>query len=427
MRNTSIALVLSTLFLSGCMTASTSPQAKRAVITDFGAIADGTTKNTAAIQKTIDHLATSGGGTVVIPKGVFLTGALFLKPGVNLHVEKDAVLLGTTSVEDFPKMNTRIEGHFEPWLPALINADSCDNLRISGEGTLDGNGKAHWWNAFNSAIAANRGTKNLDVPRPRLMFIRDSKNIQITGLRFKDSGFWNLHIYRCEGVLVDGLDIRADEPSPSTDGTNIDSSRNVIIRNCYYAVSDDCIALKGTKGPLAMQDKDSPPVENIRVENCTFERGNGFVTCGSEATIVRNVIVENCKAVGPRSYGMAMLRLKMRTDTPQQYEDMHFRNITLEGDGSIITIAPWTQYFDLQGHPQPTRSVKNISITNVTGSFGSIGSIGGGPGDVVENVTLENIDVKTRNNPQPLARGQIDLRNLVVKNVKINGAEYTGK
>jgi polygalacturonase len=392
----------------------------RFVITEFGAVDDGKTMNTQAIQKTIDKAAESGGGTVVIPKGTYLSGAVFLKKNVNLHVEKDGVLKGSEDTKDYPEMMTRIEGHFQNWLPALINADSIDGLRISGEGTLDGSGPVYW-KAFDTKRAADRNTKNLDVPRPRLMFIRDSKDVQVTGLRFKDSGFWNLHIYRCDGVVLDGLDFRAAEPSPSTDGTDIDSCRNVTIKNCYYAVSDDCIALKGTKGPLAMEDKDSPPVEHIRVDNCTFERGNGFITCGSEATIVRDVVLTNCKAVGPRSYGIAVLRLKMRTDTPQLYEDMHFSDITLEGDGSVITIAPWSQYFDLQGHPQPTRHVNNISIKNVKGSFGSLGSLRGGPGDVIENITLENIDIKTQRPPTPLT----GVKNLVPKNVKVNGEEVT--
>jgi len=189
-------------------------------------------------------------------------------------------------------MMTRIEGHFQEWIPALINADKIDHLRIDGEGTLDGSGQVYW-NAFRGA----RGAKNLDVPRPRLMFIRDSQDVKVSGLHFKDSGFWNLHIYRCNNVVIDALDIRAGAGSPSTDGVDIDSSQNVTVSNCRISNNDDCIALKGTKGPLAMEDKDSPPVEHIHVIGCTFERGGGFVTCGSEATFVRDVIIEKCTAL----------------------------------------------------------------------------------------------------------------------------------
>src|SRR4051812_33296087 len=96
----------------------------RMVISDAGAIGDGATLNTQAIQKAIDRLAASG-GTVVVPAGKFLSGAIFLKPGVNLHLEKDAVLLGSTQIDEYPPMPTRIEGHTQVWRPALINADKC--------------------------------------------------------------------------------------------------------------------------------------------------------------------------------------------------------------------------------------------------------------------------------------------------------------
>jgi polygalacturonase len=413
-----IAAVLMACPFSGAQSPATQPSL-RVPITQFSAVGDGTTLNTQAIQKAIDQVASSGGGTVVIPQGVFLSGSIFLGPGVNLHLEKDAVLKGTTNIADYPKMETRIEGHFQQWIPALVNADKVDHLRITGEGTLDGSGQP-FWAAFRTRIVADRTTKNLDVERPRLMFIRDSKDVLVSGIHFKDSGFWNLHIYRCDGVVVDGLDIVAGPGSPSTDGMDIDSSQNVTIRNCHIAVNDDCIALKGTKGPLAMEDKDSPPVEHVRVSNCAFERGASFVTCGSEATIVRDVIVENCRAVGNASRGMSMLKLKLRADTPQLYEDIHFRQITLEGTGALISIAPWLQYFDLQGHPQPTRTVRNVTVSDVKGSFGSFGSIRGNQGDTIEKVLLENIDVKLTG-PAPRLEG---VKDLVVRDVKINGEAY---
>jgi polygalacturonase len=106
-------------------------------LSDFGAVSDGKTLNTEPIQSAIDHLASKGGGTLAIPHGVFRSGALFLKPGVHLHLDDGAVLKGSTDTRDYPARVTRIEGHFEEWLPALINADHTDHLRIGGAGTLD--------------------------------------------------------------------------------------------------------------------------------------------------------------------------------------------------------------------------------------------------------------------------------------------------
>ena len=183
---------------------------------------------------------------------------------------------------------THIEGHFQVWVPALVNADHVDHLRISGEGTLDGSGTP-FYAEFRSRIAANRQTTNLDVKRPRMMFIRESNDVSVSGLHFLNSAFWNLHIYKCDGVKVDGLDINAAAGSPSTDGIDVDSCQNVEIGHCTIANNNDCIALKGTKGPDAMSDKTSPPDEHIYIHDVTINRGPGIVTCGSEATIVRDV------------------------------------------------------------------------------------------------------------------------------------------
>jgi alpha-L-rhamnosidase len=420
LRNT----LLASLALAFATTLAARAQ-NQASITDFGAKADGTTLNTAAIQSAIDSLAGKGGGTVVIPasgESAFLTGALYLKPKVNLHLDKGATLKGSTDLKDYPLTETRIEGHFQQWVPALVNAIECDHLKIDGEGTLDGSGTP-FYKAFRDAVAATRGTKNLDVPRPRLLFIRQCNDVSISGIHLLNSGFWNLHLYKCDGAVIDGLDIRAARGSPSTDGIDVDSSRNVTIKNTYISNNDDCIALKGSKGVDAMNDKDSPPVEHIRVENCTFAMGGSLVTCGSEATIVRDVIVENCKIAGPDSRGINMLRLKLRTDTPQLYEDIHYKNITLDGAGTLINVAPWSQYQDLKGQAPPTHTVRNITLTDVHGKFGSFGNIRTNNGDTIENITLENFDVTLNTGPGPNSLSAV--KNLTLKNVKINGTELT--
>jgi alpha-L-rhamnosidase len=385
----------------------------------LGAVGDGKTLNTDKIQATIDKLSTNGGGTVVIPKGTFLSGAIFLKPGVNLHLDADAVLKGSGDVKDYPRMMTRIEGHFEEWLPAFINADKSDHLRITGSGTLDGGG-APFWQAFWDSRKTNSETANLDVPRPRLMFVGDAEDVQISGTLFKDSGFWNLHLYRCKNVLVENVrfEIPKGVKCPSTDGTDIDSCQNVTIRGCTYRVDDDCVCLKGSKGPFALDDKDSPPVEHIRVENCTFERGHGVVTLGSEATIVRDVVVENCRVVGP----INLVRFKLRGDTPQTYEDIHFRNITLDSTGAIFQIKPWTQYFDLKGQTPPKSVVRNITLSDIKGRYGSFGTIAGNRGQTeISGITLENITVQLTD--ETLKSNAV--KNLKIENVTVNGKPFS--
>lgn len=394
----------------------------RASVADFGAVGDGRTLNTERIQSAINQLAAKGGGTLVVPRGVFLSGAIFLKPGVNLHLDEGAVLKGSTDRRDYPKMRTRIEGHFEEWLPALVNADGTDHLRITGSGTLDGNG-APFWEDFWARRKADPTTTNLAVERPRLALIQNSEDVRISGIKFKDSGFWNLHLYRCRNVVVENVRFEVPDGvrAPSTDGTDIDSCQNVTIRGCTYRVDDDCIAIKGSKGPFALDDRDSPPVEHIRVVDCTFERGHGVVTLGSEATVVRDVLVEKSRVVGP----INLIRLKLRPDTPQRYEEIHYRDITLDSNaGTIFQVRPWRQFFDLKGQPPPKSVVRHVTLSNVKGSYGSLGEIQGNPGQTeISDIKLENIDVRLKDENLKV----VDVRNLKLGNVTVNGRPFSLK
>lgn len=417
------------LLLAGLTSASllAGAELKRLAISDFGAVADGKTLNTAAIQKAIDQAQAGGGGVVVIPAGIFRSGSIFLKPGVELYLDEGAVLLGSDGIEDYPKRETRIEGHFEPWRMALVNAQGMDRVRIGGKGRLDGNGVT-FWNAFWARRKENPRCTNLEVERPRLMFIDRCKDVRIEGVAFQDSGFWNLHVYHSSGVVIEG--VRITVPSavnglrgPSTDGMDIDSSQDVTIRKCYISVDDDNIALKGSKGPLADHDADSPPVENILIEDTEFGDGNGM-TCGSEATIVRNVHVRNHTISG----NATLLTLKLRPDTPQHYENILLENIKLAGTGRILNVAPWLQFFDLKGQPAPTRTVQNVTIRNVTGSFKTMGRLQGNAanvergtiGDTLSGITLENIDLKLTD--EKFVLGPVE--NLVLKNVTVNSHEF---
>jgi polygalacturonase len=406
----------SVLLLSSCAHQTT----RQYAVTDFGAVAGGTVLNTIAIQKAIDTAAAKGGGTVVIPAGVFRSGSIFLKQGVALHLAEGAVLKGSENIEDYPKLNTRIEGHFEPWRMALVNAQGITGLRISGPGKLDGSGPVYW-RAFWQRRKENPRCTNLEVERPRLMFIDRCNDVWIENTALEDSGFWNLHLYRCRDVVIENVRITipsstAELRGPSTDGIDIDSSQNVTVRKCYISTHDDNIALKGSKGPFADKDADSPPVENILVEDCEVGDGNGLITCGSEATLVRNVTVRNCVMSGRAT----MLTLKLRPDTPQHYENITMDGIRLAGGGRLLNVAPWMQFFDLKGQPPPSRQVNNITLRNITGSYRALGVLGGNAGDVLRDITLENVDVQVTD--ENFRLGPVE--NLQLKNVKVNGKPF---
>lgn len=390
---------------------------KRYNIAERGAVNDGRTVNTKAIQAVIDACAQNGGGTVVVPKGIFVSGALFLKRGVNLELQTGGVLKGSTNINDYPKILTRIEGHFEPWRAALINADSVDHLRITGAGTLDGSGQP-FWREFYRRRDADPKTTNLNVERPRLTLIQHSKDVLISGITFLNSGFWNLHLYRCQYVTVEHCRFQApavskpDNHAPSSDGIDVDSSQHVAIRYCSFSVGDDCIALKGSKGPFALQDKDSPPVEHIRISDCVFEAGGGIVTFGSEATIVRDVVIKRCTTRGP-----TVLRLKLRPDTPQQYENLSMSDIRLENGGVIFKVSPWTQYFDLKGQKPPKALVRHIKLSDVRGAASSLGEITGHEQTQIRDIRFENVDIQLKS-PDFKVGKVLDLK---FRNVKVNG------
>ncbi len=399
--------------------------ATRASISDAGAVGDGTTLNTGKIQAAIDELAAKGGGTLVVPKGVFLTGALFLKPGVNLHLEKDAVLKGTTDMEQYPRMRIRIEGHFEEnYSSGLINAEGCDGLQITGEGTLDGNGRPIWdlfWK-LRKAAKDKANFRNLSIPRAQLCIINRSKNVLIDGVTFKDSQYWNLHLYDCQNVAVQNARFQVPDDykqAPSTDGIDVDSCQDVEIKGCYFSVTDDCIAMKGTWGPFALEDKESRPVERVRVMDCTFRRGHAAVTCGSDASVVRNLLVENCRVTG----AMSVLCFKLRADTPQTYENITYRDLALDSDdGTLISIYPWGQYTDLRGQPPPKSAVRNITVSDVTGHFGKFGAIQPRPGQTtISDITLDNIDVTLKDAKLKVDK---DAANLKFQNVTVNGKPF---
>ncbi|WP_198171513.1 glycoside hydrolase family 28 protein [Mucilaginibacter aquatilis] len=390
-------------------------------IKNCGAKDDDRTVNTVVIQKVIDSCSANGGGTVLIPQGTFVSGALFIKPGVNLEIQKGGVLKGSVNIDDYPRQMTRIEGHLQMWRPALINAKGIHQLCISGGGEINGSGRP-FWKLFYDTRTKVAGTANLDVDRPRLMFIEDSHDVKISGINFKDSGFWNLHLYRDKNVIVENCRFEAahrskpDDHAPSSDGIDVDSSQDIFISKCYFAVGDDDIALKGTKGPFAMNDKDSPPVERIRIADCVFEAGGGVVTCGSEATIVRDVTIERCVA-----RGVNVLRLKLRPDTPQQYENISLSDITMSGKSQLLKVSPWTQYFDLKGQQPPSSLIKNISIKNVKGDCATLGEVKGTAKTTIHPIQLTNVTLAVAT----VNLSDSTFKNIALKNVVINGKAFT--
>ncbi len=385
------------------------------VVTDFGAVGDGQTLNTESIQKAIDKAASDGGGVVIIPEGKFLTGALFFKPGTHLHVNKGGMLLGSDDIANFPIMPSRMEGRSIDYFPAVVNAYGVDGFTITGKGTIDGNG-LKYWEAFWQRRAENPKCTNLEVSRPRLIFIQNSKNVQLQDVKLHNSGFWTTHLYKCSNVKLLGLHIFspvAPVKAPSTDAIDIDVCSNVLVNDCYMEVNDDAIALKGGKGPWADKDSTNGPNMNIIIQNCTFGFCHSAVTCGSESIHNRNIIVRNCTVDGPSR----VLWLKNRPDTPQLYEYILVENITGKAD-RLLFAKPWIQFFDLQGRETPPLSASDhVVFRNIELTCQIFADIDVSEYDKLKNFTFENLKITTEN-------GELNksiIEGLTLKNVVVNG------
>ena len=336
-------------------------QARRFVITDYGAVRDSTLLQTAAIQKAIDA-ASVDGGTVVVPKGVWLTSSLFFKSGTHLLLERGAVLKGSDDISDYPVAKVHIEGVIQPYIAALVNAYDVQGFSIRGEGVIDGNG-LRYWRDFWTRRRVNPACTNLEALRPRMIYVAGGKDILIEGVTLRNSGFWTTHLYKCDYVRMKDVTIFAPHSpvaAPSSDAIDLDACDNVHIIGCHISVNDDIIAIKGGKGPWADTDPDNGVNNNILVEKCWFGKGPGGITFGSECVDGRNVILRDSEVHG----ATRLLQMKMRPDTPQRYEYVLVENITGEVRWAFY-VHPWTQFFDLKGREDiPMSYGEHVTIRN---------------------------------------------------------------
>ncbi len=290
-------------------------------IRDYGAKADGKTKNTEAIRSAIAAAANAGGGTVLISHGVYLTGPIHLKSNITLLIDAGATLRFSSDFDDYlPMIPSRWEGTEVTTFSPLIYADKVENVAILGRGVIDGQGEP-WWKFYRDLRERRNKTgawskdskwqqeflrlnKRLEMPddperidsaflRPPLLQLRYSKNISIRDITFKNSPFWTINPVYCENLTVSGVTIENPESAPNTDGIDPESCKNVHISDCHISVGDDCITIKS--GRDAEARRINQPADNYTITNCTMLRGHGGVVIGSEMSgSVRNIAISNC-------------------------------------------------------------------------------------------------------------------------------------
>ncbi len=310
-------------------------------VTNFSAAGDGTTDCTAAFAKAIAACHQAGGGRVTVPAGKFLTGAIHLSSGVNLHLESGTTILFSTDPERFlPVVFSRDMAEMMNYSP-FIYAYGQTNIAITGEGTLDGQASKSVWPGFVAKSKPDAeqlmawGDQEIPVSQ-RIMgrghFIRPNfiepvrcRNVLIAGVRVVDSPMWEIHPLYCTNVTVQGVSIASH--GKNNDGCDPDSCTDVLIKDCVFDTGDDCIAVKSGR------DHDGRrvniPSQNIVIQNCEFKDGHGGVTLGSEtAGGLRNVFAENCRFDSP-NLDMA-LRFKSDATRGGFIENVFIRNCTVD-------------------------------------------------------------------------------------------------
>jgi hypothetical protein len=254
-------------------------------VTEFGAVGDGVTLNTLALQKAIDTCTAAGGGVVLVEKGDYLTGTIDLKSGVMLEIAKDARLLGSTRFADYPPRVPSHETVMDTWMKltqSLIYAENCDRVGIRGAGVIDGQGSRKNFPGKNDIGAMPN--------RPFLIRMVECRNVVMDGITLKDPASWTQNYLNCDNLIIQG--VRVESLSNwNNDAFDIDGCHNVIVRDCSSVSVDDGLCFKGA-GLRTM--------ENVLVENSAFHTPCNAIKFGTDSQGgFRNVLIRNVTVGGP--------------------------------------------------------------------------------------------------------------------------------
>jgi polygalacturonase len=377
---------------------------------DFGAKADGATKDTVAIQKAIDICAAKGGGTVRLTAGTYLSAPIVLKSNITLQLDKGATLLGSPDHADYPDITEfRLPG-----VQALVSAINAENVSITGEGTIDGQGES-WWSMMRSLHDA--GVMGNPHPRPRLVVFDHCKHIRIEGVTIQNSPMWQVVPYYCDDVVIRNVRVLAPYPSPNTDAVDPFSSSNIRIDHLYADTGDDNIAIKSGASNSPGGDD---PSRDITITDCTFKHGHGL-SIGSElAGGARNIVAERIHFDGTDNG----IRVKANRDRGNDVTNLVFRDIDMKDVKNPLVVSEYYPRILPEGDvaPQPvtrlTPHFHNIVFKNVTATGALMaGAIVGLPEAPVTDIVLTNVNLSGEKGLS------IGYANVTGQNVKVEAAQ----
>lgn len=379
-------------------------------ITAYGAVEGGEAMNTKAIADAIAACNKSGGGRVVVPAGTWLTGPVHFKSNVNLHLEENAVLRFTDNPEDYlPAVMTSWEGmecyNYSP----LVYAFECENVAITGKGML--NPKMDLWKVWfkrpklhMDALTHLYTMASTDVPveerqmavgennlRPHLIHFNRCKNVYLEEFKIRESPFWTIHLYMCDGGIVRNLDVKAH--GHNNDGVDLEMSRNFLIEDCTFDQGDDAVVIKAGRNQDAWRL--NTPCENIVVRNCTILDGHTLLGIGSEMSGgVRNVYMHDCEA--PNSVHRFFF-VKTNHRRGGFVENIHMENVKCGSTLRVLEIDTDVlyQWKDLvPTYEERITRIEGIYLKNVTcKSAKAIYELKGDPKLPIKNVEIKDVHV----------------------------------
>jgi hypothetical protein len=368
-------------------------------IRDFGAAGDAVTKDTKSIQAAIDYCHKHGGGTVLVPKGEYLSGTLMLKSHINLHLEASARIVSSMLEEDFlapvdgadPLQLSEGQGQ-----SALLCARHAEKISVTGQGTIDGRGERF--------LEPEDGTSDhVLVPlgpfRPKLIDFEGCTDVLFRDVTLYRASSWGLHLTGCRRVDIDGVKILGQHRAPNNDGIDPDSCKDVHISNCHIETGDDCIVVKTTRYGAERYGA----CENITVTNCTLNSHDSAIKIGTETHAdIRNIVVQNC-VIRNSNRGVGIWVRDGAT-----VENLLFSNLTIEtrlfsdeteierplrwwGKGEPIFITA-----ESRNGERPPGKIRNIRFDHITAEAEGCVYLEGSEGHEIENVTVRGLRLVLR-------------------------------